>query len=106
MNPPGPQARRVVGMTQQGLALKHLRSRPLRTFLTVGALAFSVGLIGFLMLLQDGLERDWSPYMAQRAIVTAKTSMFERLPMAYLSKIEDTPGIKEVIPFDFLGGFL
>src|SRR5258705_5462966 len=93
-------------MSLGSLAIRHLRSRPIRTLMTVFARAFSVGLIGFLLLLQSAFEKDWSPYMAQRAIVTAKTSFFERLPMAYLSKIEETPGVKEVIPFDFLMGFV
>jgi len=93
-------------VTPANLAIKHLRSRPIRTALTVFALAFCVGLIGFLLLMKGALEKDWSPNMARRAIVTAQTSMFERLPMAYLGKIADTPGVKEVIPFDFLMGFV
>lgn len=40
--------------------------------------------------------------MAQRAIVTAKTSFFDRIPIAYLAKVAAIDGVKEVIPFDFL----
>ena len=40
--------------------------------------------------------------MAQRVIVTAKTSFFDKLPMAYLSKIEAVPGVARVVPFDFV----
>ncbi len=93
-------------MASTTLVLRHIRFRPLRTLLTVGALGFSVGLIGFLVLLKGGLEKDWSPLQAQRAIVTAKSSMFERLPMAYLAKLEDVPGVQAVAPFDFLMGFV
>ena len=36
--------------------------------------------------------------MGQRAIVMAKTSFFEKLPMAYLPKIEDAPGVQRGRP--------
>jgi len=42
---------------------------------------------------------------AQRAIVMAKSSFFEKLPMAYLAKIVEVPGVREVAPFDFLIAF-
>lgn len=92
-------------MTTNRLVLKHLGARPLRTALTVGAIALSVGLVGFLLLLNGALQKDWSEMQGQRAIVVAKTSFFERLPIAYLAKIEDTPGVKRVAPFDFFMGF-
>jgi putative ABC transport system permease protein len=34
--------------------------------------------------------------------VTAKTSFFDKLPMAYLPRIEATPGVARVVPFDFV----
>lgn len=92
-------------MTHAGLVLKRMRARPLRTTLTVFAFGLSVGLLGFLWLLNDGLQREWSPYMAQRAIVMAKTGFFEKVPMAYLNRIRAVPGVREVVPFDFLVAF-
>jgi putative ABC transport system permease protein len=92
-------------MTTNRLVLQHLKARPLRTVLTVSAIALSVGLVGFLLLLDGALRKDWSEMQGQRAIVVAKTSFFERLPIAYLAKIEDTPGVKRVAPFDFFMGF-
>lgn len=92
-------------MTLATVARRHLSARPLRTALTVGAIGLSVGLLGFLLVLSDALKQDWSPMMAQRAIVMAKTSFFEKLPMAYLPKIVETPGVKEVAPFDFMFAF-
>lgn len=92
-------------MTYAGYVLRHLRARPLRAALTGGAFAFSVGLLGFLMLLSTALEKEWSPHMAQRLIVTAKTSFFDKLPMAYLPKTEAVPGVETVVPFDFVVGF-
>lgn len=89
-------------MTYAGYVLRHLTARPLRATLTAGAFAFSIGLLGFLWLLSAALDKEWSPFMAQRLIVTAKTSFFDRLPMAYLPKIESTPGVAVVVPFDFL----
>lgn len=94
------------GLGLGGFVLKRMRARPLRTALTVTAFGLSVGLLGFLWLLNDGLQREWSPYMAQRAMVTPKASLFsERVPMAYLPKIEAVSGVKFAIPFDFLMAF-
>ena len=87
------------------VARRHLTARPLRTALTAGAIGLSVGLMGFLLVLSDALQQDWSPMMGQRAIVMAKTSFFEKLPMAYLPKITETPGVKDVAPFDFVMAF-
>lgn len=92
-------------MSVHGLVLKHLKARPLRTLLTLTAFSLSVGLLGFLWLLNDGLQREWSPYMAQRAMVMAKTSFFDKIPMAYLPRLVATPGVKEVVPFDFVLAF-
>jgi len=87
-------------LTYAGYVLRHLTARPLRATLTAGAFAFSVGLLGFLWLLSAALGKEWSPFMAQRIIVMSKTSFFDRLPMAYLAKIEGVPGVAEVVPFD------
>lgn len=92
-------------MTYAGYVLRHLKARPLRATLTGGAFAFSIGLLGFLTLLSAALEKEWSPHMAQRMIVTARTSFFDKLPMAYLAKIEAVPGVETVVPFDFVVGF-
>lgn len=92
-------------MTRPGYVLRQLKAKPLRTLLTAGAFALSVGLLGFLIVLNEGLQQDWSPYMGQRLIVMAKTSMWDRLPIAYLPKIEATPGVKRVAAFDFVMAF-
>jgi len=92
-------------LTYTGYVLRHLKARPLRATLTGIAFAFSIGLLGFLWLLASALQKEWSPHMAQRLIVTAKTSFFDKLPMAYLAKIEATPGVDTVVPFDFVVGF-
>ncbi|HEY3349891.1 MAG TPA: ABC transporter permease [Thermoanaerobaculia bacterium] len=84
------------------LAIRHVTSRKLRSALTVAAIGLSTGLVGFLYLVNGGLKNDWSENMGFRAMVMAKTSMFERLPMAYLAKLEDVPGVQRVCPFDFL----
>ncbi len=89
-------------MRGASLVLRHLGARPLRTALTVGAIGFSAGLMGFLLVVSDALKEDWSPLQGRRVIVMAKTSFFERLPAAYLSRIEETPGAEHVSPFDFL----
>lgn len=89
-------------MTPVRLAVRHVTSRPLRSVLTVAAIGLSAGLVGFLYLVNGALRNDWSENMGFRAMVMAKTSFFERLPMAYLAKIEDIPGIQRVCPFDFL----
>lgn len=84
------------------LAVRHVTSRPLRSALTVTAIGLSAGLVGFLYLVNGALKNDWSENMGFRAMVMAKSSMFEKLPMAYLAKLEDIPGVQRVCPFDFL----
>ena len=84
------------------LAVRHVTSRPLRSALTVAAIGLSTGLVGFLYLVNGALRNDWSENMGFRAMVMAKSSMFERLPTAYLAKLEDIPGVQRVCPFDFL----
>ncbi|MGZ5426038.1 MAG: ABC transporter permease [Thermoanaerobaculia bacterium] len=92
-------------MTPLRLVVRHVASRPLRSVLTIAAIGLSVGLVGFLVLVNGALRNDWSENMGKRVMVVAKTSFFERLPMAYLTKIEDIPGIKRVCPFDFVLAF-
>ncbi len=87
------------------LVRRHLTARPLRSVLTIGAIGLSVGLMGFLLLLAEALQLDWSPLQAQRAIVMAKTSFFEKLPMAYLPKLFEVPGVRDIAPFDFMVAF-
>jgi putative ABC transport system permease protein len=91
-------------MTRAGFVFRQVKARPLRAFLTAGAFAFSVGLLGFVMVLGRALEQDWSVFQGQRVIVMAKTSMFDKLPLAYLGKIQVDPGVEEVVPFDFMMG--
>lgn len=92
-------------MTPVRIAVRHVTSRPLRSVLTVTAIGLSAGLVGFLYLVNGALKNDWSENMGQRAMVMAKSSMFEKLPMAYLAKLEDVPGVQRVCPFDFLMTF-
>jgi len=92
-------------MTPVRLAFRHVTSRPLRSALTVTAIGLSAGLVGFLYLVNGALKNDWSENMGRRAMVMAKSSFFEKLPMAYLAKLEDVPGVQRVCPFDFLIAF-
>jgi putative ABC transport system permease protein len=92
-------------MTPVRLAVRHVLSRPLRSALTVTAIGLSAGLVGFLYLVNGALKNDWSENMGRRAMVMAKSSFFEKLPMAYLAKLEDVPGVQRVCPFDFLFTF-
>lgn len=92
-------------MTQHGLALRQFRARPLRTVLTVLAFALSVGLVGFLLVLNSALQEDWAPFQGQRIIVMGRGGFLDKLPEAYLTKVEDVPGIHALVPFTFFLGF-
>ncbi len=92
-------------MTRAGFVLRQVKARPFRTAVTCLAFAITIGLLGFLILLESALRQEWSPFQAQRIIITAKTSFFDRLPMAYLPKIEAVTGVADVAPFDFVLGF-
>jgi putative ABC transport system permease protein len=71
----------------------------------VAALAISVGLLGLLIAVNDAFSRDLTPYSAQRVVVIPRTTLFDRLPLAYQAKIEATDGVALSVPFDFLLGF-
>src|SRR5437660_4565673 len=92
-------------MTSRGFVLRQLGARPLRSTLTVLAFAFSVGLVGFLLVLNRALQEDWSPFQGQRVMVIGRGSFLDKLPEAYLSKIEAMPGVFDVAPFTFFVGF-
>lgn len=92
-------------MNSAGYVVRQLGARPLRSALTAGAFALSTGLLGFLLVLNDALQKDWSPNQASRVIVMAKGSMFDKLPAAYEGKIAADPGVAAVVPFDFLLAF-
>jgi putative ABC transport system permease protein len=92
-------------LRRYALAYKHLKGRPLRTGLTVAALAISVGLLGLLIAVNDAFSRELTPYSAQRVVVIPRTSLFDRLPLAYQAKIQATPRVALSVPFDFLMAF-
>jgi putative ABC transport system permease protein len=89
-------------VTRSGIVYRHLKARPLRTLLTIGAFSLSVGLLGFLLVLNEAFKMDFSPFTAQRVVVMSKGSFMDRLPMAYEAKIQKIPGVLEVVPMDFL----
>ena len=74
--------RKMFAVTRFGLVSRHLKARPLRTLLTIGAFSFSVGLLGFLLVLNEAFHKDFSPFTAQRVVVIGKGSFMDRLPMA------------------------
>lgn len=88
-------------VTRLGLVFRHIRALPLRTLMTVLAFSFSVGLLGFLLLLSEAFKKDFSPFTAQRVVVIGKGSFLEKLPLAYQARIEKMPGVLKVVAVDF-----
>jgi len=86
-----------------GLIWAQLWRRPKRTWFTVISIAvafllFAV-LIGFNVVLDSGLSK-----LNNRLFVTSKYAQ-EQLPLGYLSRVEETPGVTGVSYMAYFGGY-
>lgn len=90
-------------MKYLGLIWSQLWRRPKRTWFTIISIAvafllFAV-LIGFNVVLESGLSK-----LDSRLFVVSKYSQ-EQLPLAYLSQIEEVPGVGKVSYMAYFGGY-
>jgi putative ABC transport system permease protein len=77
-----------------------------RTLLTVGAIAFPLLLLSFLMSLWRAFYGDdlRSAQSNQRLITRHKVSLANLIPGYYREKIEHIPGVVKVVPMNWFGG--
>jgi putative ABC transport system permease protein len=81
-----------------------LRNRR-RTLLTIGSIAVSLCLLGFLFAMYKALFlAEATPAQALRLVCRHRVSLAQSLPIAYRQKIERIPGVKEVMVWQWFGG--
>lgn len=82
--------------------LKSLWRHRARTILTVSGSAVAMFVFCFVAAVQEGLERLTSDEDAQRTLIVFQENRFcptsSRLPEDYARRIEDLPGVREVMP--------
>ena len=74
-----------------------------RTFLTLASIVVAFLLFGLLQAVQMAFESGADAADAKRLLTTARYSILEPLPIAYLKRIEQVPGVVGVAYADWFG---
>jgi putative ABC transport system permease protein len=74
-----------------------------RTILTLLSIVVAFALFGFLQAVEVAFESGADSADAKRLLTTARYSIIEPLPMAYLRRIEQVPGVVGVAYADWFG---
>jgi putative ABC transport system permease protein len=85
------------------LVWAELRRKPTRTVLTLLTLGVAFMLFGLLQAVQVAFEAGSESADATRLITTARYSIIEPLPLAYLRRIEQVPGVVGVAQAEWFG---
>ena len=81
-----------------------LRNRR-RSLLTIGSVAVSLCLLGVLFAIYNTLFLgEATPAQALRLIVRHRVSLTQSMPVSYRQKIEQVPGVKQVMIWQWFGG--
>ena len=81
-----------------------LRNRR-RSVLTIGSVAVSLCILGVLMAMYHALFlSDPTPAQALRLVTRHRVSLTVSMPVAYEQKIQQVPGVKELMIWDWFGG--
>lgn len=76
-----------------------------RTFLTLASIAASLCLLGFLLAIANMFYwSESSADQAYRLIVRNKVSLANPMPISYLPRIKQVPGVEEAMIFQWFGG--
>jgi len=76
-----------------------------RTILTMLSIVVAFLLFGLLQGINQGFNQAVQNLNVNRLYATAKTSMTDGLPIAYLNRIKAVPGVKEVSFWTYFGGY-
>ena len=79
-------------------------SRPLRSCLTILAIAVAVFLICLLRSIITSLDSAVTASASNRIVVGSAVSLFQALPIAYRARIEEMPGVESVCSYTWFGG--
>lgn len=86
------------------LLLRNLLGHPVRSVLTMLSVTIAVFLLCVLNAANRGLNAAVAEASQTRLWVQSAVSLFVDLPNAYATKIKQTPGVDEVVRFQWFGG--
>ena len=86
------------------LLWRNILGHPVRSLLTIGAVATAVFLICVLHAVTNGLTRTLSAAAANRLLVQSAVSLFVDLPLSYQQKMAAVPGIEAICKWQWFGG--
>lgn len=86
------------------LIWRNLWRRKLRTLLTVLSISIAFLLYGYLSAIRAGMEAGVTVAGQDRLIVRHKVSIIQLLPVSYLDRIRQIPGVKQVVHSTWFGG--
>lgn len=86
------------------LLFRNVLGHPVRSLLTVGAVAVAVFLICMLHAVTSGLTRTLSAAASNRLLVQSAVSLFVDLPLAYQQKMAAVPGVEAICKWQWFGG--
>lgn len=86
------------------LLWRNVVGHPVRSLLTVGAVAVAVFLVCVLNAVTSGLTRTLDAAAANRLLVQSAVSLFVDLPLSYQQKMASVPGIEAICKWQWFGG--
>ena len=86
------------------LLIRNVLGHPMRSILTVGAVAVAVFLICVLQALTSGLSRTLDATSANRLLVQSAVSLFVDLPLSYQQKMASVEGVEAICKWQWFGG--
>ena len=81
-----------------------LSRKKFRTALTIGSFAVAMFLFGLLAIVHLAFNQGVEAAGADRLIIMNRISFIQPLPISYMDRISQTPGIKEVTHASWFGG--
>ena len=86
------------------LARRQAFSHPVRTMLTVAAVAVAMFLFCFLRSIVTSLDAAVTQSASNRIVVGSAVSLFQSLPTSYMPTIDEIDGVDSVCRFTWFGG--
>jgi putative ABC transport system permease protein len=87
------------------LMFKNTMRNRRRSVLTIGSVAVSLCILGVLMAMYHALfMADPTPSQALRLVVRHRVSLTVSMPASYEQKIQQVPGVKDLMIWDWFGG--
>ncbi|MCU0867696.1 MAG: ABC transporter permease [Planctomycetes bacterium] len=86
------------------LLWRNVLGHPVRSLLTIGAVATAVFLVCVLQAVTSGLTRTLNASAANRLLVQSAVSLFVDLPLSYQQKLATVAGVEAICKWQWFGG--